>query len=350
VLERNGSGMILGIESSCDESALAVFDPASGLVADLIYSQIQIHQEYGGIVPDLASREHLEAFIPLLDKLKAKVNLEDLTQIAVTTGPGLASCLALGLALGRSLALVLDIPLVGVNHLRGHVFSPFLSLHANDPRGFGNAFDVLLPHLGLIVSGGNTVLFRIDETRNVIVLGETIDDAAGEALDKGAKLLGMEYPGGPLIEKVAEQGDPTRFDFPRGMVQSPEVKFSFSGLKTSLRYRLEKLSDIDLVKDLPDVCASYQQAVIEALAVKTRSVLKKGSYKSLGLSGGVANNQVLRRAFVAEAKRGKVPLFIAEPNQTGDNAGMIAFSAYIDRKGTVADGNELSVNPGWKIA
>ena len=227
--------MILGIESSCDESALAVFDPQEGLIADLVYSQIQTHQEYGGIVPELASREHLEAFVPLLKQVEQAVPLSKLTKIAVTSGPGLASCLALGIALGRSLSLALDIPLFGVNHLRGHVFSPFVPVHAESPSNFDEAFSNLLPHLGLIVSGGNTILFEIDAERKLTVLGETIDDAAGEALDKGAKLLGMPYPGGPLIEKAALGGDATRFDFPRGMVQSPEGKCSLSGLKTRLR-------------------------------------------------------------------------------------------------------------------
>ena len=342
--------MILGIESSCDESALAVFDPAQGLVADWVYSQIQTHQEFGGIVPDLASREHLEAFVPLLDQLRSSIELSSLTKIAVTIGPGLASCLALGLALGRSLSLALGIPLVGVNHLRGHIFSPFLPLLAKNPSGFDQAFKKLLPHLGLIVSGGNTVLIKIDETRHITIIGETMDDAAGEALDKGAKLLGMQYPGGPLIEAAAEGGDTARFDFPRGMVQSPEVKFSFSGLKTSLRYRLEKMSDEELEKDLPDLCASYQQAVVDALAIKTKSVLKKGSYRSFGLSGGVANNRTLRNDLLKVGENQKVPLLIAETSQRGDNAGMIAFSAFADPEGAIDDKGLLSINPSWKIA
>ena len=342
--------MILGIESSCDESALAVFDPSKGLLVDLVYSQIQTHQEYGGIVPELASREHLQAFVPLLDQLKETVPLSDITQIAVTSGPGLASCLALGISLGRSLSLALGVPLVGVNHLRGHVFSPFVPLHAKSPENFESAYQDLLPHLGLIVSGGNTVLFQIDEQRTLTVLGETIDDAAGEALDKGAKLLGLPYPGGPLIEKAAGEGDATRFDFPRGMLQSPEVKFSFSGLKTSLRYRLEKMSDAELEADMSDICASYQQAVVDALALKTKSVLKKRDYKSLGLSGGVANNKTLQNAFAGVASKAKVPLLVAEPKQTGDNAGMIAFAAYLDAGGVVKDGESLEVNPSWKVA
>ena len=285
----------------------------------------------------------------MLEQLEQSVPLSQLTTIAVTSGPGLASCLALGIALGRSLSLALSLPLVGVNHLRGHVFSPFVALHAENPEVFDDAFGKLLPHLGLIVSGGNTVLFEIDEERKLTVLGETIDDAAGEALDKGAKLLGMPYPGGPLIEKAALKGDTTRFDFPRGMVQSPEIKFSFSGLKTSLRYRLEKMSDAELEEALSDICASYQQAVVDALALKTKAVLKRGRFKSLGLSGGVANNRALQKAFSDVADKAGVPLLVAQSQQTGDNAGMISFAAFMDPLGIVEDGKTLDVNPSWKI-
>ncbi len=341
--------MLLGIESSCDESALAVFDPAQGLVSDLIYSQIKTHQAYGGIVPELASREHLEAFIPLLETLKTEADFRRLSQIAVTTGPGLASCLALGLAMGRTLALAFDLPLVGVNHLRGHVFSPFLGLHREDSQHFDENYQALLPHLGLIVSGGNTLLVEVDEERKVSVLGETVDDAAGEALDKGAKLLGMPYPGGPLIEELAKGGRADRFDFPRGMVQSSEMKFSFSGLKTSLRYRLEKMSDDELRRDLNDLCASYQQAVVDALRHKTRAMLRRKRFKSLGLSGGVANNKTLQKSFKMLSESQSIPLLVANAKQTGDNAGMIVFAAFVDPEGVIPDGAGLSVNPSWKV-
>ena len=178
---------------------------------------------------------------------------------------------------------------------------------------------------------------------------ETVDDAAGEALDKGAKLLGMPYPGGPLIEKMAEGGQADKFDFPRAMLHSSEVKFSFSGLKTSLRYRLEKLSDTELKDMLPDLCASYQQAVVDALTKKTQVVLKSDRFKSLGLSGGVANNQVLRQSFSSMADDEGVPLLVAKPNQTGDNAGMIAFAAFLDPAGTVSKDSQLCVEPAWRI-
>jgi len=341
--------MILGIESSCDESALALLDPRQGLVSEQVYSQIATHQEYGGIVPDLASREHLDAFPVLLKELNEKLDLGLVDRIAVTSGPGLASCLALGISMARSLALALGVPLVGVNHLRGHAFSPFIGLHAEDPAAFEDRFEALLPHLGLIVSGGNSVLFVIGKDRVLRVLGGTVDDAAGEALDKGAKLMGLAYPGGPLIEKLAHGGDVEKYDFPRGFATSPEIKFSFSGLKTSLRYTLEAMDDATLEQEMPNLCASYQKAVVDALVTKVRQCMKKHRYASFGLSGGVANNKALRGALSAFCDKRNLPCLIAQPKHTGDNAGMIAFAAFADAAATVKEGDGLAVNPSWKL-
>ncbi len=325
--------MYLAIESSCDESALALFDPAVGMVGDWVHSQIALHQTYGGVVPDLASREHLDNFPPLLEALREAQDLAAVREIVVTRGPGLAGCLALGLALGKALALALQVPLRGANHLRGHAWSPFIALHAEAPDAFGERLQGLLPHLGLIVSGGNSILFEIDTARRIAVLAETIDDAAGEALDKGAKLLGMPYPGGPLIEKTAASGDPARFDFPRARPAASAgglPPFSFSGLKTSLRYRLEAMSDAELERDLPDLCASYQAAVVDQLMHRVKAACKGRAYRSLGLSGGVANNRTLRGRLQAFAEKRAVPALLAEPRHTGDNAAMIAFAAWVD--------------------
>src|SRR5690554_2509844 len=188
---RRGRLMILAIESSCDESALALFDPDGGMKGEWVHSQIPEHQPYGGVVPDIASRSHLECFGPLLAKVVDLPEVSSISRIAVTIGPGLAACLAMGLSLGKALSLALGAPLCGVNHLRGHAFSPFIPLHAKDPQAFAQAYEGLLPHLGLLVSGGNTLLFRLDADRGIRILARTVDDAAGEALDKGAKLLGM---------------------------------------------------------------------------------------------------------------------------------------------------------------
>jgi len=343
--------MILGIESSCDESGLALFDPASGMQGEWVHSQVDLHEVYGGVVPDLASREHLKNFFPLLEASGILGRREAVDRIAVTRGPGLAGCLALGLAFAKSLALAWDLPLVGVNHLRGHAWSPFIPLHAADPDVFARQLRNLLPHLGLLVSGGNTILLEIDVDGRLRVLAETVDDAAGEALDKGAKLLGLPYPGGPRIEALAGDGDAAAFDFPKAIAPRNERRFSFSGLKTSLRYRLEKLSDAELAARMSDLCASYQGAVIAQLRGKTRHLLAEGGYRSLGLSGGVSNNRALRKAMEDLAERYRLPCLIAEPKHTGDNAAMIAFGAFVDPEGAVADAVErpLSIEPAWRL-
>lgn len=322
--------MILAVESSCDETALAVFDPARGISGEWIHSQIALHGRYGGVVPDLATREHLRNLAPLLERVRAEHGFGGVARVAVTRGPGLAGCLAIGVAAAKSLALAWRVPLVGVNHLRGHVFSPFIALHAEAPAEFAVRLDALLPHLGLVVSGGNTLLFTLDRARRITVVSSTRDDAAGEALDKGAKLLGLGYPGGPLIEKLASAGDPAAFDFPRGIGPRSDLGFSFSGLKTSLRYQLEKMTPAEIEARRADLCASYQQAVVDALVRKTTLALDREPFQSIGLSGGVANNQTLRAALGRLAAHTGIPLLAAQPKHTGDNAGMIAFAAWAD--------------------
>jgi N6-L-threonylcarbamoyladenine synthase len=341
--------MILAIESSCDETAVALFDPLRGLVGEWVHSQIALHEKHGGVVPDLATREHLRNFGPLLERARTEVGLDRVERVAVTQGPGLAACLAIGVAAAKSLGLALRVPVVGVNHLRGHVWSPFIPVHTAAPEDFPRRLDDLLPHLGLIASGGNTLLFSLDRQRHLTVLSSTRDDAAGEALDKGAKLLGLGYPGGPLIEKLAVSGRTGAFDFPRGIGRRDELDFSFSGLKTSLRYLLEKMPAVEVQRQLPDLCASYQQAVVDALLRKTRAALRRAEdgCRSLGLSGGVANNRILRAAFEAEAAREGIACLSALPKHTGDNAGMIAFAAWMDGRGSSdAAGAALRIEPG----
>lgn len=340
--------MILAIESSCDESAIARFDPATGMAGEWVHSQIRLHREYGGVVPDLASREHLKNFLPLMQTAGLGAKPESIHQIAVTYGPGLAGCLAVGVTFARSLGLAWNVPVCGVNHLRGHAFSPFIQLHENSPEQFKEAFARQLPHLGLIVSGGNTLLFEISENRQPEVLAETVDDAAGEALDKGAKLLGLPYPGGPQVEQLASKGNSTLFEFPKAIAPRNERRFSFSGLKTSLRYRLEKMSDEDLKTGLPNLCAGYQQAVIDQLIGKTRHLIQANHHRSLGLSGGVANNKALRTAMQTLAKQAHIPCLIAQAKHTGDNAAMIAFAAFVDPNGP-ASGN-FSIEPALRLS
>jgi N6-L-threonylcarbamoyladenine synthase len=322
--------MILAIESSCDESALALFDPARGVLTDAIHTQAAMHALYGGVVPDIAAREHLSKFPDLLKLLPSDFDPAKLDLIAVTRGPGLAGCLALGIAFAKSLALAWNKPLLGTNHLRGHLWSPFIPLHAANPAAFRTELAKLLPHLGVVVSGGNTLLVALEADGTVTILAQTVDDAAGEAFDKGAKLLGLPYPGGALLEKAALAGDVSKYDFPRGIPEKADPRLSFSGLKTSLRYRMEKMSDETLREELPHLCAGYQAAIIDQLIAKTLGALKSRKFASLGLSGGVANNKTLRAAFADLAKRRRLPLLVAEPRHTGDNAAMIAFAAWAD--------------------
>lgn len=352
--------MILALESSCDETAVAFFDPAVGIRGEWVHSQIALHEAYGGVVPDLASREHLAHFGPLLERALATAAATRVTRIAVTQGPGLAACLAMGLAAGKSLGLSWNVPVVGVNHLRAHAFSPFIALHAANPGAFDAEFAKLLPHLGLLVSGGNTALFSLDEARRITLLASTMDDAAGEALDKGAKLLGLGYPGGPQVEKLAASGNAAAFTFPKAVAQRSTLEFSFSGLKTSLRYQLEKMQPADVEARKADLCASYQAAVFEALVRKSRLALERGhstgsgqgAYRSFGLSGGVANNRTLQRGLEQVARAQNVSFLRAQPQHTGDNAGMIAFAAYAEREpgGVRADGLGLEVRPSLPLA
>ncbi len=348
--------MILAIESSCDESAVALFDPARGITAEWVHSQIAIHERHGGVVPDLATREHLRTIEPLLARAgESSQKFSSVTEVAVTQGPGLAGCLAVGLASAKALALGLAVPLKGVNHLRGHVWSPFISLHAAEPAAFDAALSGLLPHLALVVSGGNTLLAVLDEQRKIRVLSSTRDDAAGEALDKGAKLLGLGYPGGPIVERLATAGRADAYDFPRGLGPRGELGFSFSGLKTALRYQLEKMTPLEVEAAKPDLCASYQQAVIDALTRKVRFALQTAPFRSVGLSGGVGNNRALRAALTGVAAAGKVRLLAAEPKHSGDNAGMIAFAAWADPEvqarpvSAGGSGISLEIQPGWEL-
>jgi N6-L-threonylcarbamoyladenine synthase len=339
------NAMLIGIESSCDESAIAVFDGSVGVVFEEVSSQAALHGAYGGVVPELASREHARNFIPLLERLKT-FGVGGAEAVAVTAKPGLPGCLCIGVALARALALILRIPTVEIDHLHGHLFSPFIPLHRTNPNGFLANLRSKLPHLGLLVSGGNTAIFRLDlrqrdgrenfgrgslisPTLTIEIIAETQDDAAGEAFDKGAKLLGLPYPGGASVEKLAEGGNPRRYLFPRAFPDRSAMKFSFSGLKTSLRYFLERF-DGDRESSLGDICASYQAAIIDALSMKMEQAMgSAGPIGSIGVSGGVSNNDVLRNTVANLAKKFSTECFFPLRRHTGDNAAMVAFAAHV---------------------
>ena len=342
--------MILALESSCDESATAVFDPARGILGEWVNSQIERHRPYGGVVPEIASREHLANFPPLIAEAEKVMGGERPEKIVVTRGPGLAACLALGVAAAKALSIKYDCPIAGANHLLGHAWSAFIDFHKMDPDSFRERLAKNLPHLGIIVSGGNSILYEMGPDLTPHILAQTVDDAAGEALDKGAKLLGMPYPGGPLVEKAAIGGDPKKYKFPRAFSRSLEPRFSFSGLKTSLRYRIEKMDDATLAAEMPHICAGYQAAVVDALAGKVRAFLREGDYKSLGVTGGVSNNKLLREAMTKLAAKHRIPLHMPRPCHTGDNAAMIAFSAWAYPAGAPTfDRAALDIDPSLKI-
>jgi len=305
---------LLAIETSCDETAAAVLEGFGRVLAHEIFSQAEIHSEFGGVVPEVASRNHLE-FLPRIVDLaldKAGVEVADLDAVAATTGPGLAAALLVGSAAAKGLALGAARPFLAVNHIEGHLLSPF----------FGEAG--IPPHIALVASGGHTLLFDVREFGKYQLLGRTRDDAAGEAFDKVAKLLGLGYPGGVAIDRLARTGNPSRFDFPRGMLDSGDSHFSFSGLKTAVRVFLEKgFSEADL----PDICASFQIAVVDVLVAKTFRAAKARGRKIVSMSGGVSANACLRAAATAKAETTGIALRFAPDGLRTDNALMIAYAA-----------------------
>ncbi|MDR3316825.1 MAG: tRNA (adenosine(37)-N6)-threonylcarbamoyltransferase complex transferase subunit TsaD [Puniceicoccales bacterium] len=315
---------ILSLESSCDDSSLAFLDTERRIFPfEKNHSQALLHREYGGVFPNLAAREHGRVFPELIAAWESCA-CGPPDRIAVTRGPGLPGCLAVGLGVAQSLARRHGCDLLGVNHLRAHALSPFLPLwQQNVP------IEPLLPHLGLLVSGGNTLLFIVGEDFQFQLLARTLDDAAGEALDKGARMLGLPYPGGVEIERLAANGDPAAFAFPRAF-RGRDLKFSFSGLKTSLLYRLKKMSSAEIDERRANLCASYQEAVCDALLDKVDYAIRNFFCRSLGLSGGVSQNGRLRKKITQIAAAAELSLLLAPEKYCGDNASMVAFAAAVD--------------------
>ena len=303
--------IILAIETSCDETAIAALGD-DGLIASEIASQTDLHEKYGGVVPEVASRNHLIKIRPLLARVVERCSLERVDCVAATRGPGLLTSLLVGYSSAKGLAIGLAKPFIGVNHLEGHLLSPFFSEAAGP-----------LPSIGLIVSGGHTLLVHCPDIGSYRVLGRTLDDAAGEAFDKVAKLLGLPYPGGPEIDRLAKQGDRRRYELPRSMPGSSNLDFSFSGLKTAVRYLLPKLNG-DFQADL---CASFQEAVVDVLVRKTVAAAKLVGVNLITVSGGVSCNSRLRERMAEAAETAGLALKLADPQLSTDNAAMIAYAA-----------------------
>ena len=309
--------IVLGIESSCDETGLALYDLRKGLLAHVLHSQVAMHAEYGGVVPELASRDHIRRTLPLLERTLAQANLasSDIDAIAYTQGPGLAGALLVGAAIGCSLALALDKPVIGVHHLEAHLLSPLLS--ANPPA---------FPFVALLVSGGHTQLMRVDGVGEYTLLGETLDDAAGEAFDKSAKLLNLDYPGGPEISRLAESGDPTAYKLPRPMLHSKDLNFSFSGLKTAVLTVVKNQGADISEQNKANIARSFVDAIVDVLVAKSITALKETGLTRLVVSGGVGANRQLRAALNAAASKKRFRVFYPELEFCTDNGAMIAFA------------------------
>ena len=346
--------IVLGIETSCDETGIAVYDtknweagqPARlGILGQALHSQVAMHREYGGVVPELASRDHIRRVLPLLEQAlgQASLPLESIDAVAYTQGPGLAGALLVGTAFGRSLALALDKPSIGVHHLEGHLLSPLLGESA--PQ---------FPFIALLVSGGHTQLMGVEGVGQYELLGETVDDAAGEAFDKTAKLLGLDYPGGAAVSLLAENGKPGRFDLPRPMLHSGDLDFSFSGLKTAVlnqvnRFRPE--SPNDQVQFEADLAYAFVESLVDVLVQKSAKAIQQTGYRDLVLAGGVGANKQLRAALNARALRDQFQVHYPPLQLCTDNGVMIAFAGALRLLAGHQDSDTAAfdVKPRWDL-
>ena len=332
---------VLGIETSCDETGVAVYDTSEGLLAHHLFSQIALHAEYGGVVPELASRDHVRKLLPLIRQTLAEsgLSVDDLDGVAYTAGPGLVGALLVGAGVGRALAWSLDLPAVGVHHMEGHLLAPLLE---DDPRGRPEP-----PFVALLVSGGHSQLIHVRKIGEYELLGETIDDAAGEAFDKTAKLMGLAYPGGPLLAKLALEGEPGRFKFTRPMVDRPGLEFSFSGLKTQVLLAWQK-SD-QTAQTQRDIARGFEDAVVDTLAIKCERALDQVDCDTLVVAGGVGANVNLRERLKAmTAKRGG-DVYFPRPAFCTDNGAMIAYAGALRLLAGEREGEAIKVQPRWDM-
>ena len=333
---------VLGLETSCDETGVALYDSERGLLADALFSQIDLHRMYGGVVPELASRDHVRRAVPLIRQVLAEAgcSLQDVDALAYTAGPGLVGALLVGACTAQAMSTALGIPAVGVHHMEGHLLAPMLE---ENPPAF--------PFVALLVSGGHTQLVRVDGIGRYQLLGESLDDAAGEAFDKTAKLLGLDYPGGPEIARLAEQGTAGRFIFPRPMTDRPGLDFSFSGLKT---FTLNTWQQCQAAGDASeqtraDIAYAFQQAVVETLVIKCRRALKDTQLKQLVIAGGVSANLQLREQLGAMLSKLGGQVFYARPRFCTDNGAMIAYAGCQRLLAGQQDGPQVAVHARWPM-
>ena len=334
--------VVLGIETSCDETGIALYDSQKGLLADALYSQIEMHTEYGGVVPELASRDHIQRVLPLIKKVldKAGLQREDIAAVAYTKGPGLIGALMVGACIGRSLAWAWGVPCVGVHHMEGHLLAPMLE---ENPPGF--------PFLALLVSGGHTQLVEVKGIGQYRLLGESIDDAAGEAFDKVAAMLDLGYPGGPKVSGMAEAGAEGRFRFPRPMCDRQGLDFSFSGLKTFTLNTVAKCCKEGRFddQDRADIARAFEEAVVDTLSIKCRRALRETGLKQLVIAGGVSANKRLRHELEAMVTKEKGSLRYARPEFCTDNGAMIAFAGCQRLVAGQQEPLEVAPQPRWPM-
>ncbi len=332
--------LLLGIETSCDDTATAVVRDGRAVLSSVSTNQDEFHAKYGGIVPEIASRQHVALLSAAVDDAlgRAGTTLEEIDGIAVTRGPGLIGSLVVGVAAAKALAFALDKPLYAVNHLHGHIFAAFLD----------RAEPIPFPFLALLVSGGHSQLVEVHSAIDMRIIGRTRDDAAGEAYDKTARLLGLGYPGGPQLDKLAREGNPKAFAFPRHRPDPGTLDLSFSGLKTSVRYFLE--SDEGRRAKREDVAASFQAAVVDVLIARVTRAFEGADYEAIVLSGGVAANSALQNAIVTWSRKRNIPAFVPPPKYCTDNAAMIAAAAYFQQDAVEVDPLSLSADPNLPFA
>jgi len=335
--ELHRSSRVLGIETSCDDTGVAIYDGQQGLLGHALYSQIKLHAEYGGVVPELAARDHIRKVIPLVDAVleQANCSAESITAVAYTKGPGLAGALLAGSAVAKGLAFAWGVPSIGVHHMEGHMLAPMLEAKAPE-----------FPFVALLVSGGHCLLAEVKAIGEYQILGQTLDDAVGEAFDKTAKILGLSYPGGPIISKMAEQGKPDRFRFPRPMLNRPGLDFSYSGLKT---FALTTAQNNELDEQtVADIAYAFQEAAVETLVVKSKRALEQTNSQRLVVAGGVGANKSLRAELNKMAESKGYQVFYPRLEFCTDNGAMIALAGML-RQSQADDSLGFQVRPRWSL-